>query len=68
MRPVEQPSAETPDLELAGSCLACGGDLSVRVRPGSARSVCRGCGAWTTPQLSRQDGEVHMVQSAGAQA
>jgi hypothetical protein len=68
MRRVEQPAVEAPDLELAASCVACGGDLSVRVRPGSARSVCRGCGAWSAPQLSHHDGELHMVQAAGAQA
>jgi hypothetical protein len=49
------PSSEIPDLELRGACVACGGDLSVRLRPEASRSVCRGCGcfAWVLVEYER---------------
>jgi len=46
MRPVHEPSGELPDLELRSACIGCGGDLSIRLRPGTCRSVCRSCGGW----------------------
>jgi hypothetical protein len=53
-----------PDLELAGGCLACGGVLSIRVRPGSSRSVCRRCGWWSSPRLVREEDGVHVRHPA----
>lgn len=53
-----------PDLELAGGCLACGGALSVRLRPGSVRGVCRACGWWSRPHLVREPDGVHVHHRA----
>jgi hypothetical protein len=66
-----RPEPETtpqPDLELAGACLACGGVLSIRVRPGSSRSVCRECGWWSSPHLIQEEDGVHVRHPAGAVA
>lgn len=60
--------APQPDLELAGGCLACGGVLSIRVRPGSARSVCRTCGAWSSPHLAQDEEGLHVRQTIGGAA
>ncbi len=57
-----------PDLELAGACLACGGDLSVRLRDGAARGVCRGCGGWSTPLVEREPDGVRVHLLAGGVA
>jgi len=57
-----------PDLELTGGCLACGGDLSVRLRPGSSRGVCRACGCWSSPHLIRSDDGLHIRHLAGGVA
>lgn len=66
-RPEPEPTPQ-PDLEIAGGCLACGGSLSIRVRPGSSRSVCRGCGWWSNPLLSREEDGLHVRLQAGAEA
>jgi hypothetical protein len=57
-----------PDLELAGACLACGGDLSVRLRDRRAHGVCRGCGGWTTPQVEREPDGLRVRLLAGGSA
>jgi hypothetical protein len=59
---------EIPDLELSGACLACGGDLSLRLRDGAARGVCRGCGGWTCPRVEREEHGVKVSLLAGGRA
>lgn len=66
-RPAEEPTLQ-PDLELAGGCLACGGVLFIRVRPGSSRSVCRDCGWWSSPHLVREEDGVHVRHPAAGMA
>ena len=57
-----------PDLEIDGACLGCDGVLSIRVRPGSSRGVCRACGFWASPRLSREEDGLHVRLPAEAEA
>jgi hypothetical protein len=66
-RPPEEPTFQ-PDLELAGGCLACGGVLSVRVRPGSSRAVCRSCGWWSSPLLVQEEDGLRLRHPAAGEA
>jgi hypothetical protein len=49
-----------PDLELRGACVACGGDLSIRLGRDRARSVCRSCGLWTCPRIEFAEDAVEL--------
>jgi len=62
-----EPSLQ-PDLELAGACLACGGALSIRLRPGTSRSICRGCGWWSRPHLVQEEDGLHIRHRTAAVA
>ena len=62
------PRLDAPDLDLEAGCLLCGGVLSIRIRPGSARSVCRTCGWHSRPHVLREQGGVHLHHPAGAVA
>lgn len=42
---------EVRDLRIPRSCVACGGDLLVRVTPSGARAYCRQCPRLSTPLL-----------------
>jgi len=66
-REVPEPTFQ-PDLEIDGACLGCDGILSIRVRPGSSRGVCRICGFWASPQLSREEDGLHVRLPTEAQA
>jgi hypothetical protein len=68
MKVAELPPVDAPDLELAGGCLLCGGVLSIRVRPGTTRSVCRACGWISAPHLHRESDGVHVHHPAGGVA
>jgi hypothetical protein len=68
MNVTEHPPIEAPDLELANGCLLCGGLLSIRVRPGTTRSVCRTCGWFSSPHLHREGDGVHVHHRAGGAA
>jgi hypothetical protein len=48
--------------------MLCGGDLSLRVSPGGARTICRACGWLSKPQIRREGDSVHMVHPIGANA
>lgn len=62
------PQGEVPDLELRGACIACGGDLSVRLRPGGSRCVCRRCGGWAMVVVEYEEGSVQLAQGAALEA
>ena len=68
MKVTEQLPADAPDLELVGGCLLCGGVLSIRVRPGTTRSVCRACGWFSSPDLRPVEDGVRVAHPAGAMA
>jgi hypothetical protein len=55
---------ETPvrDVELAGSCIACGGAVSARFTPGSALGVCVACHLVTPMAMVREGGGVRVFQ------
>ena len=65
MKVAEHPPVDAPDVELAGGCLLCGGILSIRIRPGSTRSVCRACGWFSSPSLQRHDDGLQVHHRAG---
>lgn len=65
MKVSEHPPVDAPDLELAGGCLLCGGVLSVRVRPGTIRSVCRACGWFSSPDFRPAEDGVRVDHPAG---
>jgi hypothetical protein len=58
----------TRDLELQGACPTCGGDLSVRLGPEGARSVCHRCGAWSRPILHQNAEGLHLHHPTRAAA
>ncbi|HEU4384166.1 MAG TPA: hypothetical protein VFR85_11785 [Anaeromyxobacteraceae bacterium] len=68
MKVAEHPLVDARDAELAGGCLLCGGVLSIRVRPGTVRSVCRSCGWFSSPELQRGANGVHFHHPAGGTA
>jgi len=68
MKATEPITAETPDLELEHGCLLCGGTLSIRLRPGTARSVCRTCGWWSKPLMEREEDGMHVHHRASGRA
>ena len=55
----------TRDLDLPGGCILCGGDLSIRITAGGARSVCSTCRWISRPHMKREDGAVHVIHPAG---
>jgi hypothetical protein len=67
MKVAETPPV-APDVELDGGCLVCGGVLSIRIRPGSARSVCRTCGWHSRPHLHREEDGFQVHHPAGGLA
>jgi hypothetical protein len=59
---------ESRDFSLEGGCILCGGDLSVRVSPGRARTVCMACRWISRPHMRRDEEGVHVVHPAGLMA
>ncbi len=59
---------ETPvrDVELEGTCIACGGAVSARFRPGSAVGVCLACHLVTPMAMVRAGQGVRVFQWPGA--
>ncbi len=53
------------DLTLEKGCLVCGGDLSLRVTHGLARTFCRACGWLSRPQIVREGEKVHFLHPTG---
>jgi hypothetical protein len=49
-----------PDLEVAGSCLACAGDVAVRFTGRRATGLCRKCG-FVSHSLVHQHDDGHVV-------
>lgn len=58
-------ASESKDFSLEGGCILCGGDLSVRVSPGRARTVCKSCRWISRPHMEREEDGVHVVHPAG---
>ncbi len=58
----------THDVELAEACAGCGGNLAVRLTPGSARGVCLQCHLLTGMALLKARHGVTMVQAPAALA
>ncbi len=54
----------TREFQLPGACIVCGGDLAVRIGPGTARSLCLSCHWMSRPQLRRDDDGVEVVHPA----
>jgi hypothetical protein len=53
------------DFTLAEACLLCGGDLTVRLTAGSARTYCPTCRWISRPHVSRGEDGVHVFHPAG---
>ena len=49
-----------PDMDVAGSCIACGGDVAVRFTGRRATGLCRKCG-FVSHSLVHQHGDGHVV-------
>lgn len=63
-----RPEASTADMTLPGGCAVCGGDLVVRVAPGSSRGYCAACHSLTRPQLRMVKGALHIAHPLVGQA
>lgn len=64
MRPFNEPPGGVPDLEIRGACVACGGTLSVRLRPVFSRCVCRRCGYWAWARVDYESDGVRLEHTA----
>jgi hypothetical protein len=54
-----------PDFTLTEACLLCGGDLTVRLTAGSARTYCPACRWISRPHVQRGEDGVHVFHPAG---
>ncbi|HZZ82993.1 MAG TPA: hypothetical protein VFE30_00495 [Anaeromyxobacteraceae bacterium] len=61
-------SNQARDFRLPEACVACGGDLAVRVGPGSAWSACLSCHRLAPVRMGEVDGEFAMLHPPGALA
>jgi hypothetical protein len=68
MRAGDDPLSEIPDLEIRGACIACGGTLSVRLRPILSRCVCRHCGCWEWAQVQYEPEGVQLQHRTACDA
>ena len=57
-----------PEMEMAGSCPACAGDVSVRFTGRRAASVCRKCGYVTHSIVHQHGGQLVFEQLVRAAA
>ncbi len=60
--------AEEMDFTLAEGCVVCGGEMAVRMRPGSTRGYCGACGWISKPLLWRSGGKVSVLHPPLAEA
>ncbi len=56
------------DVELPSACLSCGGPISARFTPGSARGVCLVCHALVAMAVARAEDGVRVVSLPAASA
>jgi hypothetical protein len=59
---------KAPEMEMAGSCPACAGDVSIRFTGRRATSFCRKCGYLTQSIVHHHDGHVVFEQLVRAAA
>jgi len=64
----EVTTQKPPEMEMAASCPACAGDVSVRFTGRRATSVCRKCGYVTLSIVHHHDGHVVFEQLVRAAA
>lgn len=53
------------EFSLEGGCILCGGDLSVRLTAGTARSFCKSCRWISRPHMRKAEGGVQLLHPAG---
>ncbi|MCI0572854.1 MAG: hypothetical protein L0Y66_19060 [Myxococcaceae bacterium] len=56
-----KPDAQSADMTLPGGCAVCGGDLVVRVAPGSSRGYCGTCRSLTRPAVRVVKGQLQVA-------
>jgi len=59
-------AATLRDLHLPGACIACGGDLAIRLSPAGARSWCGRCRWVSRLELQQQEEGLQIVHAAAA--
>ncbi|HZX64328.1 MAG TPA: hypothetical protein VFE76_02990 [Myxococcales bacterium] len=57
---IETASTTPPDIDVTGSCVACGGDVAVRFTGRRATGLCRKCG-FVSHSLVHQHDDGHVV-------
>jgi hypothetical protein len=57
-----------PDMEVTGSCVACGGDVAVRFTGRRATGLCRKCGFVSRSIVHQHEGHVVFEQLVRAAA
>jgi hypothetical protein len=67
-QPATDIGTDPRDLSLPNGCILCGGELSIRVTGGSARSVCQRCRWISRPHMHREDDGIHVVHPAAGLA
>jgi hypothetical protein len=65
---IETSTASPPELEVAGSCVACGGDVAVRFTGKRATGLCRKCGFISHSLVHQHGGHVVFEQILRAAA
>jgi len=65
---VETTPARAPDMEVSGSCVACGGDVAVRFTGRRATGLCRKCGFVSRSLIHHHDGHIFFEQVVRAAA
>ena len=66
--PTRPPEREHADLTLPSGCASCGGDLELRLSPGSSHAYCPQCRWLSQPRLSVKNGVMQVAQPLVAQA
>ncbi len=62
MTPFEtKPDPQSEDMTLPGACATCGGDLVVRVAPGTSAGYCHSCHSISRPLLRFVRGAVQVA-------
>lgn len=71
-REPRNPAAENDDVlddvRIPGGCILCGGDLSLRVRLGTARTFCEHCRWISRPQMHRHEHGIEVIHPAAGLA
>ena len=68
MNPELQRETTFHDIELPAACLTCGGPISARFTPGSARGVCLACHALVAMAVARDGDGLRVVSLPAAAA